>query len=70
MNGSNLSYGNILGTIALAVSGFWFIADVSQAVDANAAEIEHQKELAEQDRKNIKEDLSEIKELLKQLAKE
>lgn len=69
-NGVKMSYGNLISTLALAVAGFWFIADVSQATDANAAEIQHEKELSEQDRKHIKEDLEEIKDLLKQIAKE
>ena len=69
-NGVRMSYGNMLTTIALAVAGFWFIADVSKATESNASEIEHQKELAKQDRENIKEDLKEIKELLRQIAEE
>lgn len=68
MNGENtvrMTYGTLLSTIALAVAGLWAFADVSQATEANAAEIQHQKELSQQDRQFIKDQLKDIKELLK-----
>ena len=67
-NGIRMTYRNLLATIVIAVGMFGGLATVASATATNAAEIQHEKELAEQDRKHIKDTLKRMESLLNILA--
>lgn len=69
-NGVRMTYGNLLTTVALAAACFWFIADVSKATDANAADLEKHVAVDEVHDQYVKDELKDIKKLLEQLAED
>ena len=69
-NGVRMTYGNLLTTIALAGAGFLWITNVSSATEANAAEIDKQKELQQLRDKHLLEKMVNIEKLLEKLTQE
>lgn len=69
-----VSWGHILTTISLVMSGLYFFFDIKEDVAVMGAtyqqEIEHVKELQDQQNKNIDEKIDDIKEDLKEILKE
>lgn len=69
-NGVRMTYGNLLTTLVLAGSLATWVFNVAGATEANASDIEHEKELREQQEQFLNEKLKRIEKLLEKLAEE
>ncbi len=68
MNGNTVTYGNILATLVIAGSLASWVNSIASAGDATAADLDKHVAVDEVHDKYVKEELKDIKELLKQLT--